>query len=76
MLEDNIDIAIIQKTELHSSNISPQISSYSCVRHDRKDLGNVHTGGGLIFYIEANLPFVSTSKSSPQDIEYQSIKIP
>jgi len=52
------------------------MSNYTCIRQDRKDEGNVHTGGGLLFHIKANLPFVPTSSSSPQDIEYQSIKIP
>jgi len=76
MQKEDIDIAIIQETKLHSPNKTPHISNYTCVRHDRKDEGNVHTGGGLIFYIKANLPFVPTSSSSPQNIEYQSIKIP
>jgi len=76
MLEENIGITIIEETKLHSYKKRLQISNYSGVRHDRKDLGNVHTGGGLIFYIKPNLPFVPTTSSSPQDIEYQSIKIP
>jgi len=51
MLEEDIDIAIIQETKLHSSGKTPHMPNYTCVRHDRKDEENVHTGGGLIFYI-------------------------
>jgi len=44
MLEEDIDVVIIQESKLHSSNKTPHMSNYTCVRHERKDEGNVHTG--------------------------------
>ena len=62
LLEDlleasNVDVAYIQETKLQPKDKTPELRNFSAVRRDRSVQGEARGGGGLMIYIQKQIPY-------------------